>query len=671
MEWLIRALTVLREIRDWAESPSIPLASRRALEEAASLVEAAVQEARDGTTSGEVRSAGITPLGPAEDVLTTAPAAKETVEHDTTQVREVAIAAPEAERTPEPLEAERTPGDGIAGELAPPAPPVEEADPVGLAAPSHGEGAGVPADPSPRNGATVEVRSTAGRAGEPERTALPAIRPELLDVAKRYRRPRPSEDRRMVAASPTDSPVQEISLDAIDPHALEVTRRLRRFGHRAYLVGGCVRDLLLGLRPKDFDIATSARPEEVKAIFRNSRIIGRRFRLVHVFFRGGKIIEVSTFRANANAEEDVEEGQDLLIRRDNVFGSEEEDARRRDFTINGLFYDIGTGRIIDHVAGLADVDKRLLRMIGDPEIRLREDPVRILRAIRIAAKANLGIDGELLSAIRRHKADISRCPPARVLEETLRLLRIGHSATTVRMMEETGVLEFLLPELHSYLEWPREEREPDGSFAANRLLPEVTSRGLMYRHLAALDAMIGRTAVSDAVVLGALLYSPVVDIQSEAEREERDKSRAVNEFLVTVGARLLLTRRLSEHLRQIFIAQRHFARPAAGKRPKRKGPAGTLARRAFFPDALDLYEIHVHAVGHERDELDRWRGRRTAGSSGSATGSEVDEVGGNGAGPEPLEADAGADREEGRRPRRRRGGRGRARPHAGGGPSEG
>src|SRR5687767_9730670 len=174
-----------------------------------------------------------------------------------------------------------------------------------------------------------------------------------------------------------------IKPEQIDPDAAKVVQRLRRYDFAAYLVGGCVRDLLLGGRkPKDFDVATSATPNELRRLFRNCRIIGRRFRLAHIFF-GSKIIETSTFRANPREGEEETggesppaegESQDLLIRRDNVFGSAEEDARRRDFTINGLFYDLETGQVIDYVKGMADLEARLVRTIGDPDVRLREDP---------------------------------------------------------------------------------------------------------------------------------------------------------------------------------------------------------------------------------------------------------------------------------------------------------
>jgi poly(A) polymerase len=298
------------------------------------------------------------------------------------------------------------------------------------------------------------------------------------------------------------------------------------------------------------------------------------------------------------------------------------------------------------VGGLQDIKARYLRMIGDPEIRLREDPVRILRAIRIAAKVNLAIDEELLRAITRHKQDISRCAPARVLEETLRLLRIGHSETTVRMMEETGVLAFLVPEIPAYLESPRPGitavTDVDDPELAERG-PAYSSREMMYRHLRSVDAMIvKRSGVSDAVVLGSFLYAIVSDVQAEADIEGNDRSRATGELLEMIGARLALTRRLSEHLRQIFIAQRHFAPQTNGKRTRRKMSPASLARRTFFPDALDLYEVHAHAVGLPVDEIDRWR-QMAGGRSSSAH-------------PRPHEKDDRPKR------RRRRGGRGARRP---------
>jgi poly(A) polymerase len=188
----------------------------------------------------------------------------------------------------------------------------------------------------------------------------------------------------------------------IDPDVQKVVRRLVRHGHEAYLVGGCVRDLLLDRRPKDFDVATSARPEEVREVFRNSRIIGRRFRLVHVLFQGGKVIEVATFRRNPKEEGEephLSASDELLIRSDNVFGEASEDALRRDFTINALFYDLERRQILDWVGGMEDVRRRVVHTIGDPETRFREDPVRILRALKFAGRLDLGITPDVYDAI--------------------------------------------------------------------------------------------------------------------------------------------------------------------------------------------------------------------------------------------------------------------------------
>jgi len=236
------------------------------------------------------------------------------------------------------------------------------------------------------------------------------------------------------APVPTDHP-PEIDPDKLDPDALKVVNRLRQYGHQAYFVGGCVRDLLVGRQPKDFDVATSALPSEVRGIFRNCRLIGRRFRLAHVYFKGGKIVEVSTFRANpteleepAAPAEEGEEREDFLISDDNVFGTAEQDARRRDFTINGLFYDVAGGRVIDYVGGLRDLRERQVRTIGEPEVRMREDPVRILRAVRFACRLAFDIESRTYAAMEGAVEDLPRCAPPRLLEDTFRILRGGVSA---------------------------------------------------------------------------------------------------------------------------------------------------------------------------------------------------------------------------------------------------
>jgi tRNA nucleotidyltransferase/poly(A) polymerase len=236
----------------------------------------------------------------------------------------------------------------------------------------------------------------------------------------------------------------------IDADADRVVRRLARHNYKAYLVGGCVRDLLCGRKPKDFDVATSATPNEVKALFRNCRIIGRRFRLATVFF-GDKIIETSTFRANPR-EDEADTSADLLIRRDNVFGNETEDARRRDFTMNGLFYDVEAEEVIDHVGGLDDIAARRVRTIGDPEIRFQEDPVRMLRAVKFAARLSFQIEPATYRALVRWRHEIRKCPPPRVLEEVFRLLRGAAARRSMELLVETGLLAALSPSLSGLFE---------------------------------------------------------------------------------------------------------------------------------------------------------------------------------------------------------------------------
>lgn len=245
---------------------------------------------------------------------------------------------------------------------------------------------------------------------------------------------------------PVEAKEAEIPLRKIDPQALTVIKRLRAKGYEAYLTGGCVRDLLLGKKPKDFDVATSAKPEEVKKIFRNCRLVGRRFLLAHVCFAGRKIIETSTFRKNPiDLAEDLPE--DLLVKDDNVYGTVEEDAVRRDLTINGLFYDPLEGTVLDFVEGRKDLEAQIIRTIGDPDVRFREDPVRIIRAIKFATRLGFGFEEKTLAAMKAHAAEVVRCAPSRLQEEILRLLVSGHAHESLMLFKEVGLLENLMPEL--------------------------------------------------------------------------------------------------------------------------------------------------------------------------------------------------------------------------------
>jgi poly(A) polymerase len=376
----------------------------------------------------------------------------------------------------------------------------------------------------------------------------------------------------------------QIAPDQIDPDAAKVVQRLRRYDHAAYLVGGCVRDLLLGLKPKDFDVVTSATPPEIKRLFKNCRIIGRRFRLAHIFF-GSKIIETSTFRANPRELEEEEgdvsgasdaDNTDLLIRRDNVFGTPEEDARRRDFTINGLFYDLETGNVIDHVNGLTDLEGRVVRTIGDPDIRFREDPVRILRAVKFAARCDLTIEPETYRRMMEHRSEITKCAQARVSEEFYRLLRGGAAKRSMEILVETDLLELLSPELSRGL-----KGEPEHDDARLR-------RARLWGYLAALDRSTSRRPVppSNSLLLAVLLLPPLRDALDPDSSGVRDIGQLVAQGIQPALERLKASRRDAELARQILLAIRYIL---PSQQPRRKRPH--LAGREFFDEALRLCEI--------------------------------------------------------------------------------
>lgn len=361
---------------------------------------------------------------------------------------------------------------------------------------------------------------------------------------QRAKREREHEIRYTVSALPEDSSEtdeaegagaeperfpSDLDDERIDPDAAKVVRRLTRHGYEAYLVGGCVRDLLLGRSPKDFDVATSARPDVVRDLFRNSRIIGRRFRLVHVLFGAGKVIETATFRRNPS--EDERQSQDLLIRDDNVFGKAYEDAARRDFTINALFYDLESKHVLDWCQGMRDIEGRSVRTIGDPTIRFKEDPVRMLRAIKFSARLDLGIDPETYQAIVQCRGALAMAARPRLFEELLRLLRGGAAHRSVWLAWELGLLDVLLPELSTYL------------------YDNVGEEGRVWRLLDAIDAHNRSSSdpVDDIVLLCLLLLEPM----REACDGQRDRFTSAYEFLEPLVDRLAMPRRIADAVRRI------------------------------------------------------------------------------------------------------------------------
>jgi poly(A) polymerase len=392
-----------------------------------------------------------------------------------------------------------------------------------------------------------------------------------------------------------------LSRKQIDADALKVLYRLHQNDHVAYLVGGSVRDLLLGRRPKDFDIGTSAHPYQVKRLFKNCWIIGRRFRLAHVRF-GPKAIEVATFRRQvsaaeiAAAEEQQAEGiplgdgappgadvddpreRDRLLHRDNTFGTPEEDAFRRDFTINALFYDIGTFSIIDYTGGLQDLRAGLLRCIGEPEERFQEDPVRMLRAVAMAARLDFRIDPPIDAAIAARRGEIARSAPARLMEEFYKLLRSGAAEKAFRMLAERRLLEPIAPELQE----------------------GATER--LWSSLAAVDAYRRRfedspDTLTNAVLLGSLLVPLGHSIRSlspppVADGEFRKEPR------LAMGM-LPLARRDVERLRQILGLQRRLMDMGLSPKARR-----ALMHRGPFKEAMTWMEIH----GQVPEVLEHWRG---------------------------------------------------------------
>ncbi len=404
---------------------------------------------------------------------------------------------------------------------------------------------------------------------------------------------------------PTPTHAPEIPVDRLDQDALRIIYRLRHMGHKAYFVGGCVRDLLLGATPKDYDLATDAHPGEVRAIFRNCRLIGRRFRLAHVYFRGGKVIEVATFRKNpTDLVDETAEESDLLITRDNVFGTAEEDAVRRDMTVNGLFYDPAIGEVIDYVGGRADLEAHRMATIGDPEVRMREDPVRALRAVRFAARLGFAIAPDTFEAMRRHAGELARCAPARVLEEIFKVLRCGGSARAFALLKACGALPMILPALGAAHDgWDEAQRK---SFIA---------------HLGALDRLVkAGEVVSEAVLLGTLLVhlgapppSPGGEDELPEETAEGEEpasplaraSPAAEALLDELVRTSRLPRKVAERIRLALHAQAIFFEPSPTKGRRRRRGRG-LAGQPYFADALQLLRITVEATGVGAAVYHRW-----------------------------------------------------------------
>lgn len=378
--------------------------------------------------------------------------------------------------------------------------------------------------------------------------------------------------------------VHGIDRKLLSSAAVKTTEGLQKAGFEAYVVGGAVRDLLLKRRPKDFDIATNATPEQVNRVFRRSRIIGRRFRLVHVMF-GDETVEVSTFRGSHLEESDhsktAESGR---ILRDNVFGNQEEDAIRRDFTANALYYDPATEDVLDFHDGVADIKAGILRMIGNPEVRYREDPVRMLRAIRLSAKLGLKLDKATEAPIPKLADLLKDVPESRLFDEMLKLFLSGHAMESARELRKHGLHHGLLPLLDVVLEQPMGER------FVNLALQNTD------------DRVLADKPVSPSFLFATLLWHEVLaawaKIQAEGHRPIPALHMAMTEVSDIQAEKLAIHKRFSSTMREIWGLQPRFEQ-RGGKRPY------ALIEHPRFRAAYDFLLLRCES-GEVPTELGKW-----------------------------------------------------------------
>ena len=381
-----------------------------------------------------------------------------------------------------------------------------------------------------------------------------------------------------------------ISRRDISLNAVKVLYRLHNAGYKAYLVGGSVRDLMLGRRPKDYDVATDAKPNEVRRLFSNSRIIGRRHRLVDDSFHHRDMLDLSTLPPHPARDEERGEPGELLITSDNTYGTPEQDAFRRDFTINALFYNIGDYSVVDYVDGIEDLDRKLVRVIGDPDKRFREDPVRMLRACEFAARLGFGIESQTQEAIHRHRKELDKASPARVTEEIAQLLRCGHAGAAMQWMLDLGILEVLLPEAYAMVS---AGERGIGDFG--QILPTI-------------DRMVaGGRQLSDIALLAALLLPKVLLRRYDIEAiDQRPMTRSaldtlVEEEVTPFLARFTVSNLKSQQIVQALIGFQRLCEPQFTL-PERV----RFTRKPAFDDARLLFEILVEATGEGGEALSEW-----------------------------------------------------------------
>jgi poly(A) polymerase len=371
----------------------------------------------------------------------------------------------------------------------------------------------------------------------------------------------------------------------------------------------------LGRTPKDFDIGTDAHPQAIRRLFRNCRLIGRRFRLAHILFPGGKVVEVATFRRRPALGDP--NGGDLLMTEDNTFGSPREDALRRDFTINGLFYDIADFSVIDYVGGFEDLEAGLIRTIGDPDVRFREDPVRMLRAVEFASRLGFAITPDAYEAILAHRKEIAKSAPPRVTEELAQSLRSGHALPTFLLLREVGLLDVLLPELACVLR----EIDPEHPHGAGHLF---------WALLDVLDAERRRGRVYENAVLFGLLMLAIVRSRVRQAAPDGEPtpgllSTLIEDTVAPIATRMTLPYALTQGIKQSLELVGRLSHRPDGRVATRR-----LAFREGFSVALDLFELSAMATGRGQDLVREWRAiqqrARRARESFEAAGGDVQAV---------------------------------------------
>jgi poly(A) polymerase len=381
-----------------------------------------------------------------------------------------------------------------------------------------------------------------------------------------------------------------VSRDQISDNALKVLYRLHKAGYEAYLVGGGVRDILLGKSPKDFDIATNATPEQIKTLFRNCRLIGRRFRLAHIMF-GRDIIEVATFRGHHQEPEKQVSAQSTegMLLRDNVYGSIDEDAERRDFTINAMYYSIGDYSIHDYANGLKDLEAGMVRLIGDPEVRYREDPVRMLRAIRFASKLDMDISFETADPINHMAPLLASIPSARLYEESLKLLQSGHGLDTYDLLREFSLFEHLFPVIAEQF---TDEEESKTERMIDLVLESTDAR------------VVEEKRINPAFMFAAMLWYPL-----EAYAERLMESRKLSYYDAILEASNYI---LDEQVKSTAIPRRHTATireiwQLQLRLPRRHGKrAFRLLELNKFRAGFDFLEMRGEIEGGDTQQLAQW-----------------------------------------------------------------